>query len=726
MNRDIYFAAATALALGSAMAQAQGWTVSGNNSARSEYYNTDGDVSGSPYAFEGSQAFNEFNLNFANKFSNYREFKGQVYGVFNDSDYRFPDTGLQAERINMLYEDGEGGVPYRLEGGDVYSYLSYRTMQRSIKGAQIDLQPRFDGSGRKHSFLLFSGANQDRWNDFDFAADNSTGLSWLVEDGSLGSLSFNVVYNDAEAQLPTQLDRQQWITSIAADTNFNLGKHNLNLEGEIAHFNGDHEGDFAAQDGQSQDDVGAFAELTGNAYQQLDYRLRFEQYGYDFRPNAAVVVNDRRSSEAHVGWQFTNGLKLRGRAQRYEDRFDSVNPLDTEVFGVDASGSLAFLGLERASGRLRAYREDTSDEFGEVDRNNNVIDFNINTPLGERLNLVGDISIRDQKNELDASLNATTRELGVSLNRSFEWGEARGSVSAGVTYRDVDGGIREAKELKPRLALSLAGGAHTIRVSYDYLDQNRAFTAGPDLETATAALHYDLRWKRHEFGLEANYFEREIDMGIDTLASRVSLYWTWYFDEKSTATLAGAAGLRLAPGSGLDSRLRVASPALMEQLAPGQWLDELASAMVDANAPLPAIDGSSLIYELPVLDRVDQRQRLAVSYRSQLVDRIALIVDLEQDGSPRAAEELYERILEDLIQQYGRPQRSYSNGEFGAGLAVDLNTDRFQRIVEWDSYFGVIRYGIPRRMDGTVRIELQHMPQQLAFSDTFWSMEQVR
>ncbi|EAQ96562.1 hypothetical protein [Congregibacter litoralis] len=726
MVKSRQLVAAAVLSLGMNAALAQGWLITGNNSARSEYYNTDGDLTGSPYAFEGAQSFNEFNLNFANSFSGYREFKGQIYGVANNSDYRFPDTGLQAERINLLYENGEAGTPYRLEGGDVYSYLSYRTVQRSLKGAQLDIQPRFDESGRKHSLLFFSGANQNRWNDFDYAVDNSSGFSWLVEDGSLGSLSLNVVYNDAKGATPQALDRQQWITSIAADTNFNLGNHNLNLEGEVVYFDGDHEGDFSTQDGQGQSDQGYFAELVGNAYQRLDYRLRFEQYGQHFRPNAAVVVNDRRSGEAHVGWQFASGIKLRGRAQRYQDRFDSINQLDTDVLGIDLSGSLAFVGLEEASGRLRAYRQTSSDEFGDVDRNDDVLDFNLTTPLGEQINLIGDLSIRDQKNDLDTSLDATTTELGLSLSRGFQIGDAVGSVTAGIQYRDIDGGIREAREVTPRLALSLSGGAHTLRLSYDHLDQNRGFTAGPDVETATAAIHYDLRWKSHEFGLEANYFNRDIDVGIDTLASRVSLYWTWYFDQKSKATLAGAGGVRLSPASGLDSRLNVASPALLEQLAPGQWLDQLTAAMVDASAPLPAVNGQNLVYELPVLNRVDQRQRLAVSYRAQLVDRVALIVDLERDGSPRAAAELYDRILEDLIKQYGRPQRNFAVGEFGPRLAADLNSDRFQRVVEWDSYFGVIRYGIPRRMDGMVRIELQHIGQQLATSDTFWSMEEIR
>ncbi|MEQ9463169.1 MAG: hypothetical protein RJQ10_05880 [Haliea sp.] len=702
-----------------------GWQVTGSNSSRIEHYDVDGAQNASPYAFEGGQAFNEFNLNLNRRFSPYRSLKGQLYGVLNDSNYRFPDNGLQAERLSLVYENGESNLPYRFEGGDVYTYLSYRTVQRSIKGIQLDMQPRVDDNGRRHSFLVFSGANQNRWNDFEYSDSQSSGASWLVEDGELGSLNLNIVNTQESARSVGELDREQWLASVAAETNFNLGAHNINLESEFVYFDGDHDGDFGAATGQGRDDHGIFAELVGNAYQNFSYRLRYEEYGYDFRPSASVVVNDRRSYEAHAAWQFAQGLRLRGRLQTYQDRFDSLNQLDTDVLGIDLSGSLTAFGLARHSGRLRAYREETEDEFGAVDRSSVGLDLNVTSPLSGKLNLMTDLGLLDQKDRLDSSLDAITSELGIAVSRQVALGEFFGNVSFGLQYRDIDGGLREGNEISPRIAFNLGDGTHTLRFSLDYLDQSRRETVDPDLRTATASLHYDLRWKQHEFGFEADYFDRHVDLADNTAASRVAVYWTWYFDGKSTARLAGAGGVNLNPASGLDERLEISSPALLAQLAPGQWLDQVVDKMLDASAPQPVVDTDGLVYEFPVLGRIDQRQRLAVTFRAQVVDRIGLIIDLENDGSPRSAGQLYSRVLEDLIKAYGRPQRDYSEGEFSENLVMDVNRDRFRRVTEWDTYYGVLRFGIPRRMDGKVRLEVQHLPRAIAVNDRFWSMDGV-
>ena len=80
------------------------WEISGSNTARYEYYDTDGEASASPYQFDGEQYFDEFNVNISRRFSPYETLRGQVYGVMNHSDYRFGEDGFTAERVNLLYE----------------------------------------------------------------------------------------------------------------------------------------------------------------------------------------------------------------------------------------------------------------------------------------------------------------------------------------------------------------------------------------------------------------------------------------------------------------------------------------------------------------------------------------------------------------------------------------------------------------------------------------------
>ncbi|MBN8531273.1 MAG: hypothetical protein J0L97_05370, partial [Alphaproteobacteria bacterium] len=157
-----------------------GWEIYGNNTARYEAYDIGGDPSASPYPHRGSHMYDEFDVNFARQFSPYRRLRGQIFGLVNGSDYRQIDDGLVPERLNIQFENGESSIPYRVEAGDFFANLSYRTMQRSLKGAQVELQPDFGNPQRRHSILFFSGAQQPYWRHFDASEDYHNGASWLI------------------------------------------------------------------------------------------------------------------------------------------------------------------------------------------------------------------------------------------------------------------------------------------------------------------------------------------------------------------------------------------------------------------------------------------------------------------------------------------------------------------------------------------------------------------
>jgi len=713
------------LALPIAPALASEWEITGSNTARYEYYDIGGDEKSSPYQFDGDQYYDEFDLSFTRRYSAYEMFRGQVYGVANQSDYRFADNGLNAERVSLFYENGEGGLPYRVEAGDFYSYLSYRTIQRSLKGTQLELQPRVDNAGRRHSLLFFAGANQALWNDFDFGEDGSAGASWLIEDSDLGSLSFNMVYNQRDAGTIGALDREQWVASVAAETNFNLGAHNINLEGEYGYFDGDHDGDFSPQEGQDRDDQGYFAELAGNAYRQLDYRLRFEEYGYDYRPSGSVIVNDRRSYEGHMGWQFSSGMNLRGRWQTYQDRFDSVNQLDTEIIGMDLTGGILPFLSDQLSGRLRAYREVVDDEFNTVDRTSDVLDLSVNSPFGDTM--IGILNVRwlDQEDTFAPERDATTSEIGFEVSQQLSWGEFNGSITPGINYRDISDGSSEGTDWTPTLAINLANNVHTFQASYDYLSQQRDVNTGQDFSTQNLSLHYHYSRGQHEFGFDASFYDRSLDEGENTDASRVSLYWTYYIDQPASGSLVYRGPAKLTPDASLDGDLQI-TPELLTRLAPGQYVPDVTNKLGESQAPTPSYLPEAVVYEMRLLGDIEQRQRVAVSRYGDTVERVALIIDLERDGSPQNAEQLFEQVREDLIRKFGRPSRTYEQGEFSTALLAEVNTGRLIRVVEWDTNQGVLRFGIPRRLDGTVRMEVQHASYLASARDTLWSVETVR
>ena len=59
-------------------------------------------------------------------------------------------------------------------------------------------------------------------------------------------------------------------------------------------------------------------------------------------------------------------------------------------------------------------------------------------------------------------------------------------------------------------------------------------------------------------------------------------------------------------------------------------------------------------------------------------------------------------------------------------LVRDINTKTLIRVMEWDTPTGIIRFGIPRRCDGQVRMEIQQRQSFPPPSETLWSIEAVR
>ena len=117
------------------------WSIEGYNTVRGDHYDIDGNALASPFAFDDWHGYDEFGITASRQFSPYKRFRASVNGVLNGSDYRNVDEGLVPERINFLYENGESSLPHRVEVGDYLAGISYRTLQRTLKGAAVEVQP---------------------------------------------------------------------------------------------------------------------------------------------------------------------------------------------------------------------------------------------------------------------------------------------------------------------------------------------------------------------------------------------------------------------------------------------------------------------------------------------------------------------------------------------------------------------------------------------------------
>lgn len=107
------------------------------------------------------------------------------------------------------------------------------------------------------------------------------------------------------------------------------------------------------------------------------------------------------------------------------------------------------------------------------------------------------------------------------------------------------------------------------------------------------------------------------------------------------------------------------------------------------------------------------------------LERTAVIIDLNQVGELDNAYQLYERIRTRLNREFGAAT-TQEVGAFSPSLAQDLRDGKFIRISDWKTPAGVLRLGIPRRLDGIVRIEAQHAQSFPMSGYVSWSVEEIQ
>jgi len=692
------------------------WTYSGSNTLKIEHYQADNNGLGSPYPDLGEHYFNEFNVGFGYQNDNYEIVQGQLFGLANDSSYRSAEQGGILEHASLSYANGAVAVPFRVEVGDIYAYFSQRTVQRTLKGLQLELQP-FQAQSNLHSIVLYTGATQQSYRELAYSARRSSGASWVIEQNT-SALVFNAIHTATEGALSLgTLDQEHAVLSVAGETLFNVGSHTVSIETEWAHFNGDHGGDLGdANDGQGKQDSGVFVQLKGTANRQLNYRVRVEQYGHDFRPYTNFI-NDRRSAQAFAGWRFSNGLDLRGRYQTFEDRFDSFNPLDTDVIGLDLSGRLLPTLSNRINGRARFSQEYVEDQQDSIERKSLNFDTSVSFPITRQF--LG--SSRVYYNKVDDYKSAgdvTTKQISLSSSSALSAFGFKGSWAPGISVSEIDTEVDRTVELAPTFSVNGFRGGHNVRMSYGLRNQNRSESqTALDSVIRQLGLHYHYRLRQQEFGLDLNFFERDREQAERLDANKASLYWTYHFDGPARAS----AGVRSFTGD----EAYVLSAKLLSQVMPLQSFYQVQNSLKRAGAISFTERAEGVVYELTLLDEVDLRQRFAVLQYGGVVNASALIIDFETFASAQEMRDQFLEVSRSLSKVYGKPSSVFETGDFTDDLSNQLRQGGFVRIQEWNTADGVLRLGIPQRLDNQVRIEVQHKVSFPSPGQGQWSIDAV-
>ncbi|PIR00327.1 MAG: hypothetical protein COV66_07540 [Nitrospinae bacterium CG11_big_fil_rev_8_21_14_0_20_45_15] len=696
------------------------WSFSGQNTLKMEEYVRNGKKSGSPYPFVGFQLSNDYNLNAKRKISPYEDVEIQAFGVINDSEYRSTENGMVLERGKIQWQKGDANIPLKMEVGDFFGQQTSRTLQRSLKGIQLELQPEFNVEGQEHSIQFFSGVSKGAYRDLEKNVELFSGASWLMQDKQYGSFTFTTVHNYKENTLARNIERNQVVSSLAWGRKFQL--YNLfqfEAEGELAKSFSD-----AGTNGTGrEDDKGIFGQINGKMMNlPLTYRIRYEYYGDDFRPGGATISSDQETKEAHLGWRFDNGMQVRTRLQRFTTNVESSNTTDTDVWGLNVNGPLWDRGdLGAITGQVDFFTQGVETRRG-LSTNNQTQNINasLNVPVVRDVTFRPGMVLTFAKNQ-NTNVSTANRQFSSAVDYSFTTAGLNGTVSPSLTYqRNASGAGTLDENVNPSLSLFLANQVHSLRMSYNAQVQN-AFgsTSAIDSTTQQSSLNYVYTWKQHQFGLEANQFSRDPRPGLDSDAYRVGLSWTFNFDRLAKAAVQ-TTDMAVAPretGSG---------PLRMIDLPPGGSLKE-AQAILQAKGFRSPVERAGLfIYEGRFLNSIERRQRLGLLTTGNRIDQSVLVIDFQAVGDVDSVSQTFERVRKIMNQRYGSPNFFIEEGNFSNNLSNDLTSGSFKRIVEWTTPYGRLRFGIPRRTDGLIRIEIQHAKTFPPVANSNWSIEQLR
>jgi hypothetical protein len=690
------------------------WDWRGETNLRLESYGTRGDASASPYPFSGNQETLGVSFDAERRANPFDSTRLQLNGTASHSLYYAPGYGFYPERFNLTQQSGTAALPYQGQIGDYFGTFSFRTLQTTLRGGMVELQPQAASAERRHSVVMLSGAAGQAYRDFQWKDNRFNGASYLYEERGIGRFSLNWVNNlrQADTALPTP-ERSQNVWSGAAEMPFSLGPQSLRLETEWARFSGDH-------DVPDRKDAGFFSELSSRGTKELaplDWRVRYERYGQDYRPAGAIVSPDRISREGFAGWRLGSGLALRGRLQEFRDGWDSGNLTETNTGGLTLTGPLLAALLPGWTGNLDGYRQTVLNAATPVDQHAMSLRADASRTYATGVTLRLGFGYLDLDNRAQAGASSIARDFLTTLAHGVQWGGWRGSASYGATLRKIDGGPAEGTQVLPLASLGVALARHSLMASLSYANINQASPAQVDSRTTTTALAYRYDLPQDKLGAELATNYRSAVPGAFTEAYRVMFTWTHLFQKQQVAQ-AGRAPLGAAPGSGVLE---------LRELAPGRPLAALearfqALSLQPVVRPVPGL----LVYDYRMLDEIGQRQRVAVQALGGDIERAALAIEFEDVGAPESMAQTFERVRQALIRRYGAPASVFDRGEFRPSLAEDLQADQFIRLTEWRTPEGVIRFGIPRRLDRQVRMEVQLARSFPDPTQTRWSIEDLR
>lgn len=478
-------------------------------------------------------------------------------------------------------------------------------------------------------------------------------------------------------------------------------------------------GTITPQSGQDKNGSGVFGQLSGQSTSSpLDYRLRFERYNRDYRPAGGVIVAGRQSEEAHVGWRFSDGTTLRGRAQHFNDGLQPGNALKTDTYGVNWAGSL----MARLNGSVDVFSQNLVKDDATIDRSTWNMNTNFSRPFSEQWAGNFGLLLQQVNDRVPGASDTTNAQLQLGATHQLKVGGWSGSFTPGITLHRLHGDASAIREWAPALAFNLTNNPHSLSASYGYQKLQPDAASLATIEVNTLRVDYRYNTGKNTFGIEASAYDRHVTIGQYNDSHRLSTYWTYAFDKPAQAA---ARPLASTPSAATSSTLP-RSLGLLPEIAPGSDFMAIARRLEASGMPAGILQGHATVYEQSLIGDMTERQRLAITHDKGTVGRIALVINPNDPNNPQDVAQAYERVRKAMLDRFGRPSFTFEERTIGPTFVADLNANREIRAMEWLTESGKLRLGIPRRLDGQIRIEVQHAKNFGAPRDTLWSVDEVR
>lgn len=691
------------------------WSFSGSLHFSGETRGGSGDPGGQIFGGDETDGFAELDLRMARRLSQFYTWEASAFIAVDESEVRGVKNGVIVERFRTVGQRGDVATPWKLEVGDYFGFLSERTLQRPLKGGRVEIQPSLGGDAFFHSVQAYAGnATADYEDFFQEEADDEVhaGFSWLAEHDRLGALMFAGDYSRTD---PTDADGVNF--SLAGDTGFDFAGQEFGFESEIAFF--DSPDNDPAVNGRGG--VAFMAELSGRD-EGLSYSTRFEDYDEAYRPPGAAIITDQRFYEGRIGYRFDQGVQLRGRLQHQETERSTANALATATAGVFASlpASESTFG---ASLTLDAFRRDEATDDRGTKRTSHFAA--LTAMRGIDADWTGTMRLDGSLTENNGNLvteDVAFAGIDLEATRSVNFGDFIGSVTPGVQFQVEETAGDDVYAYGPKLGFFLSSETgHDLSVQADLLVQAGGGAGLDAVETSFGGL-YSYNVDVHRFAVEADYFKRDPEGGITGDGYRLLLSYTISFDRPAKSEAGDGVGFA---GGGRSPFDQVGFVDLTGFL-PGGPIAEARAEVERAGRTALFRFGDALVSEDRWLRDIDARQRLVLVERLGRLDRTALLIDLpDGQGSPGDAR-AFDQIFEIFLKAYGPPSTSISEGNFAPGLLVALREGRFRRIFEWPTAGGVLRLGIPLRLDGAIRVEAIFARTQPPPGQLSWGLQQIR